>query len=125
MQQKAVNLTLTINSYQIMKKLQYLSALILLMGLGDVNGSHAESIHLVIFLSSAFILVDELEIHRSTFRYILLLVMVIFNPYYNFWMEMDLIRLFFYVVTSAMFLFKTSNSQFLVVNQSKKLNEAY
>ncbi|MFT4736133.1 MAG: hypothetical protein ACI8QD_000711 [Cyclobacteriaceae bacterium] len=92
-----------------MKKIQLICAALLLIALADTQQLYLETIKLVIFVSSMYIIIDEMDTEERRWLIPIALVAILMNPIIPFHFANASISIFGYMVSTAVFLLKASN----------------
>jgi Ca2+/Na+ antiporter len=97
----------------------------LLISLGDIDREYDQYVRPSIFMLSSFVLIEELELRKSLYFFLLFATTLIFNPLYHQWFEMEIMRLIIYVTVSVVFLLKTAKDSLLLIQSDRGFNQAF
>jgi hypothetical protein len=105
-----------------MKKLQVACAAMLMIGLADTQHDYDYYIRVIVFFSSMYIVIQEMDTDVKFWLIPVVLVSILFNPFVPIDFGNSMVLGYVYIIGMTVFLLKTVNYQDV---KSKNLSEAY
>lgn len=105
-----------------MKKLQIACAALLMLGLADTHHLYDHYIRVIVFFSSLYIIIEEMETDARIWLIPVVLISLLFNPFLLIDFGNETTLGYVYIVGMSVFLLKTVNYQ---TEKTKKLTQAF